>query len=160
MTRWCLYSYLALAAASVAVPVPPTVQAGLSCGWWVGVLVLGWTHPARAGAFTRAQAPGMALAVLSVITAGSPAWTEWTSGLVSVWVHPFMPLLARIPPGHVGGWSNVYVAACAWPFVLTAATGLLWRFAEAVGRWPRPRVDTVEAAPGAARLAGDAEPDG
>jgi hypothetical protein len=60
---------------------------------------------------------GITLAVGSFASTLSAHVNEWLSGLLEIWVHPYLILVEQMPRIPDVGWSMTYLAACCTPFV-------------------------------------------
>lgn len=110
--------------------------------WLQRALVLAWTvemgravarragHGRPIGVLTAAtvsQLPGLVLACASAAFALRGETSEWASGLLEIWYHPFVCVLELLPARAVWAWSDLFLCVCLLPFgFIAGAAGLLW----------------------------------
>lgn len=77
------------------------------------------------GIVCSSQLPGIILIFTSwSMTFGE--FSEWPSGLIETWYHPFISMLEILPSGHIGNWSDMYLETCLIPAGIILLTIVCW----------------------------------
>jgi hypothetical protein len=109
------------------------IQQGLVLLWFVTTCWVLWRvgkkHPTLKQWVVSAvltQLPGIVAVLICAVPPIKARYGEWGNGVLEIWIHPFLPILEMLPKGWVWHYSDVYVVACAIPFVLVACHTLIW----------------------------------
>lgn len=110
--------------------------------WIQRLLVLGWVmHIARTAHHARhngirlftllgivcvSQLPGIILMLINSWSIACGAASEWTTGLLEAWYHPFISVLEMLPHGNLGHWSDMYLETCLIPVAIIVVTAACW----------------------------------
>lgn len=116
--------------------------------WIQRILVLGWilysariANTARQnatklvtflGVVCLSQLLGIVLVLINSWSMAFGAVSEWTSGLVEAWYHPFICVLELLPRGNLGNWSDMYLEMCLIPVGLILLSAAFWIIMEGV----------------------------
>lgn len=133
MLRKLLRSYLLLCLISLFWIENPWFQRLILLGWIFHLLRIS-THAQNTGVrlisfmglLCLSQLPGILLIFISAWFARFGQLSEWPSGLMEIWYHPFIYVLEMLPPGHLGKWSDMYLATSLVPLGIVALCSVFW----------------------------------
>ncbi|KPV43081.1 hypothetical protein [Alicyclobacillus ferrooxydans] len=128
-----LTSYLWLCLLSVICMGHPFAQRLLLLLWIVRVAWImeaerqnGKQLGALLGLLAFSQLPGILLVFFSGWYAVARMASEWPSGLMEIWYHPFIYLLELLPSRRLGEWSDLYLATSLVPILMLLSCSLCW----------------------------------